>query len=85
MIFLAGRVTRGLRVVEIVSIVGPPRDKEEACSDIIEETIEAVVCSRVCSASVGALATYERTPQHPEQTYSVRLENLPLEYQHSEA
>jgi len=44
--FRAGSVIFGLRVVEMVSIVGPPRE-EEACSDIIEDTIEVVVCSNV--------------------------------------
>lgn len=57
--FLVGRVILGLRVDERVSVVGPPRDEEEAWSDIIDETMDVVVCSRVCSASVGALATCE--------------------------
>lgn len=56
---------RGFSVEEIASVVDPPRVEEEACSDIIEETRLVAVCSRVCSASVGAFATcpkmYQRT------------------------
>ena len=45
--FRAGSVMRGLRVAEMVRVVGPPREEEEACSDIIEDTKEVVVCSKV--------------------------------------
>jgi hypothetical protein len=37
--------------------MGPPRPPEAACSFSMADTIDAVVCSSVCSASVGALAT----------------------------
>jgi len=48
---------RGLRVAEMASVVEPPREEEEACSDIIEDTTVVAVCSKVWRASVGAFAT----------------------------
>lgn len=44
--FRAGSVIFSLKVADMGSIVGPPRE-EDACEDIIEETIDVVVCSNV--------------------------------------
>ena len=55
--FRVGSMMRGFTVDEMLSDVNPPIEDEEDCSDIIDDTKTVVVCSRVCKASVGALAT----------------------------
>lgn len=55
--FRVGSVMQSFTVDDMTSVVGPPIEEEEACSDIIDDTRTVVVCSRVCKASVGALAT----------------------------
>jgi hypothetical protein len=67
--FRAGRVMCGLSVWEMESVVAPPREEEEACSDIIEDTIDVAVCSKVCRASVGAFATYKDALVSFDTTY----------------
>lgn len=59
MIFREGRVIRGFDVGVRDRLMGPPRPSEEACSFIMIDTIDVVVCSNVCSASVGAFAIYD--------------------------
>ena len=55
--FRVGSMMRGFTVDEMPSVVNPPIEDEEDCSDIIDDTKTVVVCSRICKASVGALAT----------------------------
>lgn len=57
----AGRLMRGFRVAESARVVEPPRVDAEAWDERIADTMDEVVCSRVCSASTGALATYIRS------------------------
>lgn len=54
----AGKVSFGFKAADSGSVTGPPIPPVEDCSAMMADTMTVAVCSNVCSASEGAIATY---------------------------